>query len=57
VRLMQAGHIEDVVVDKSVRGQHLGQRLVWWQRFFLPLQGCLGLTFIYIFGIRNLYKK
>ncbi|KAG0625292.1 hypothetical protein M758_2G042700 [Ceratodon purpureus] len=36
----KAGHIEDVVVDQSVRGQHLGQRIVEFLTRFAEDKGC-----------------
>jgi glucosamine-phosphate N-acetyltransferase len=36
----KAGHIEDVVVDNSVRGQHLGLRIVEFLTTFAEEAGC-----------------
>lgn len=37
---LQVGHIEDVVVDNSVRGQHLGLRIVEFLTTFAEEAGC-----------------
>lgn len=36
----KAGHIEDVVVDSSVRGKHLGQKIVHFLTDHAKLAGC-----------------
>jgi glucosamine-phosphate N-acetyltransferase len=39
----KAGHIEDVVVDNSVRGQHLGLRFSHLTHFFSHCTTCMSL--------------
>lgn len=36
----KVGHIEDVVVDSSVRGKHLGQKIVYFLTDYAKLAGC-----------------
>lgn len=53
----KVGHIEDVVVDESVRGQHLGQRIIEFLTNFAKDKGCYKVILDCSAGNASFYEK
>ncbi|RWW77403.1 hypothetical protein BHE74_00014451 [Ensete ventricosum] len=53
----KVGHIEDVVVDTAVRGQHLGQRVVRYLADHAKAAGCYKVILDCTPDLRSFYEK